>query len=101
MRTFSITMGGLINLHIVYTFLLCPTSGCDGSTLNLLLGFGLAPELVQVGLLRGCSFCSFRHIEESTWERVNNEGLGLNRRIGHLGSTGESYNEEYAPGRET
>ena len=59
-------MGGLINLHIVYTFLLQSTSRRD--LLNLLLGFGfgLAPELAQVGLLRGRGFGSFGHLKKST-----------------------------------
>lgn len=94
-------MRGLIDLHIVHTLLLQSTSGCDRSLLNLLLGFGFSPELVQVGLLRGCGFGSFGHLKKSAWERVNNELSDLYRRISHQGSTGESYNDECASGHET
>lgn len=59
-------MRRLIDLHIVCNLLLRSTSGCDGGLLNLLLRFGLAPELLQVGLLRGRGFGSFGHFEEST-----------------------------------
>jgi hypothetical protein len=94
-------MGGLIYFHIVCILRLQSTSRCDRDLLNLLLGFGLAPELLQVGLLRGRGFGSFRHLKESTWERVNDWDSGLYRRISHQGSTGESCNEGYTPKHET
>jgi len=94
-------MRGWIDLHVVCILLLQSTSGCDRGLLNLLLGFGLAPEFLQVGLLRWGGFGSFGHVEESTWERVNDLDSGLYRRISHRGSTGESYNEENALGHET
>ena len=94
-------MGGLINLHITCVLLLRSTPRCDRELLNLLLGFGFTPEFLQVGLLRGRGFGSFRHLKESTWERVNGWKPGVYRRISHQGSTGESYNEEYASGHET
>lgn len=93
-------MRGLINLHIFCILLLRFASRCDGGLLNLLLGLGLSPELAQVGLLWRCWLGSFRHLEESTWEGVNDEYSGLYRGISHQGSTGESYNEEHASGYE-
>ena len=64
-------MRGQIDLHVVCILLLQSTSRRDRGLLDLLLGFRLAPELLQVGLLRWGGFGSFGHIEESTWERVN------------------------------
>ena len=94
-------MREFIDLHIICILLLQSTSGRDRGLLGLLLGFGLAPELLEVGLLRGRGFCAFGHFKESTWKKVNGWSSGLYRRISHQGSTGESYNEEYAPGHET
>ena len=94
-------MRGLINLHIVCVLLHQSTPGRDRNIFDPPLGFGLAPELAQVGLLRECWLGSFGHLQESTWERINDEDSGLYRRISYQGSIGESYNEEYAPGHET
>lgn len=93
-------MGGLLNLHVISILLLQSASGCDRGILGL-PWFGLAPELLQVGLLRGCGFGSFRHLKESAWVRVNNWDSGLYGGISHQGSTGESCSEEYALGHET